>query len=85
MTFVHDVIYLQNPLDWDEDKNGIYFQWGQKYKGFYLPNQIKKINSENKKIKVLDKLVCHEVGLISNLWRMPEGLVYKIVCDEIVV
>jgi hypothetical protein len=83
LTFVNDVVYLKNPLEWDENKDGVYFQWGQKYRGFFLPNQIKKL--QGSKIDILDRLLCHEIGLISNLWRMPEGLVFKIDCEQIVI
>lgn len=83
LTYVYDVIYLKNPLEWDENKDGVYFQWGQKYRGLFLPNQIKKI--QGSKIDVLDRLLCHEIGLISNLWRMPEGLVFKIDCEQVTI
>lgn len=75
---VTDVVYIMNPLDWNENSDGIYFQWGQKYSAFYLPYQIQ--NMKMSKIEILDRLCCHEAGVVANLWRLPEGLIYVIKC-----
>ena len=75
---VTDCIYLKDPLKWDENVDGIYFMWGQKFRGLYLPYQIKQLGLS--KIDALDRLLSVEIGVISTLWRMPEGLVFKISC-----
>ena len=78
LTIVSDVVYIQNPTHWDENKDGVYFQWGQNYKALYLPYQIKRMNIP--KIEIMDRLCGWEAGLAANLWRKPEGLVWKMTC-----
>lgn len=78
---VMDVIYIANPMGWNENEDGLFFQWGQKYKGMYLPYQIKNLNTH--KIGVLDRLCGWEARVASNLWRSPEGLVWKIICSSV--
>jgi len=78
-SFITHCTYIKNPLSWDENKDGVYFQWGQQYRGMYLPHQIKKMNST--KLEVLDKLCSWEAGVASSLWRFPEGLVWKLSCE----
>lgn len=78
ITTIFEVSYIQNPLHWDENKDGIYFQWGQNYKALYLPYQVKKMNLS--KIEVMDRLCCWEAGLAA-LWRKPEGLCFRMICE----
>lgn len=78
-TVITDVQYIADPMDWKEDSDGVYFMWGQNYKGLYLPYQIKKMGAS--KVEVLDKLCSWEAGLVSNLWRLPEGLVWRLSCQ----
>lgn len=78
---IHEVTYIPNPMNWDENEDGLFFQWGQKYKGFYLPYQIKRLNTH--KIGVLDRLCGWECRLSSNLWRSESGLCWKLICQSI--
>ncbi len=78
-SIVLDCIYLLDPTSWDENKDGVYFMWGQEYKALYLPYQIQKMAVP--KIEIMDRLCCWEAGLASNLWRTPEGLVFRLICD----
>lgn len=77
-TLVSAINYLQDPLQWDENKDGIFFQWGQNYQGIYLPHQIKKMGLT--KVATLDRLCSWEVGVPSSLWRYPCGLIWKLSC-----
>ncbi len=70
---------LKHKMAWDESRDGVYFQWGQRYRGLYLPYQIKNMNSS--KLEIMDKLCSWEAGVASNLWRLPEGLVFKLTCE----
>jgi hypothetical protein len=79
-TLVTDVRYISDPLSWDEEKDGVYFMWGQDYRGLYLPYQIKRMGIP--KVKVLDRLCTWEAGVASNLWRLPCGLIWKIACQS---
>lgn len=79
-TLVTDVRYMADPLSWDEDTDGVYFMWGQDYRGLYLPYQIKRAGIP--KVKVLDRLCTWEAGVASNLWRLPEGLVWRLACQS---
>lgn len=78
-TLVLNHYYISDPLSWDENADGVYFMWGQDYRALYLPYQIKKMNVS--KVEILDRLCCHEAGVVSNLWRLPEGLVWRLVCQ----
>ena len=80
ITVVTACTYIKNPLSWDENSDGLCFQWGQQFKGVYLPHQIKKMNST--KLEVLDKLCSWEAGVASSLWRLPEGLIWKLTCES---
>lgn len=75
---VQDCIYLPDPMLWNENKDGIYFMWGQKYRGFYLPYQVRQMNMS--KIDVMDRLCAYECKVPSSLWRLAEGLCWKLVC-----
>lgn len=79
-TLVNDVTYMQDPMSWQEDSDGVYFMWGQSYRGLYLPYQIKQMSVS--KVEVLDRLCAWEVGVASNLWRLPEGLVWRLSCQS---
>lgn len=80
LTIVTDCVYLPDPVLWNEKQDGVYFMWGQNYSGFYLPYQI--IRKNINKIEVLDQLCSWECKLPSNLWKMPEGLIFKLVCHS---
>ena len=79
LCIVREVSYLKNPLDWDIDHDGVCFQWGNKFKAFYMPYEIAKINGD--KVTVLDKLCSHKCECPSSLWKMPEGLVWGLKVD----
>lgn len=70
-------MHIIDPLAWDEKKDGVYFMWGQDYKSILLPNEIAKLNTH--KIYIMDKL-CMNAKLISNLWRLNEATVFKLIC-----
>jgi hypothetical protein len=80
ITIILDVQYVANPMSWDETKDGVYFMWGQDFKGFYLPYEIQRMNLS--KIEVLDKL-CSDVKIPSSLWKIPEGLCWALKCFSI--
>lgn len=80
VTIIYDVVYIQDPMKWDDKKDGIYFQWGQKYKAFYLPYEIYTMNMD--KVQILNYLCSTSAKVPANLWRMPEGLVFKIICES---
>jgi len=80
LTLVKDLQYIENPLDWDENNDGIFMMFGQKFKGLYLPYQIRRMNCPKK--EVLDRLASWECGTVSSLWALPETLVSKILCDS---
>lgn len=71
-------IIIKNPMEWDTTKDGIHFQFGNRYKGFYLPYQIRGFSQKES----MDRLCSLECGVPSNFWRMPEGLITKIECDQ---
>lgn len=77
---VWDCIYLPDPLIWNESTDGVYFMWGQRYKGLYLPYQINRMKMS--KIDILDRLCSFEAKVPSSLWRLPEGLVFRVLCDS---
>lgn len=77
---VWDVVFMENALAWDADVDGVYFNWGDRYKGLYLPYEIKRMSTT--KVETLNRLCSWEIGLPSNLWRLPEGMTYKILCDS---
>lgn len=79
-TAVWDVVFLENSLAWDANTDGIYLNWGDRYKGMYLPSEIKQMSTT--KAEVLNRLCSWELGVPSNLWRLPEGMTYKILCDS---
>ncbi len=80
LTLVTDVTFIGNPLSWNENEDGIYFSWGDKYKGLYLPYEIKELSV--KKTEIMNRLCSLEAKVPSNLWRLPEGLVHRLVCQS---
>lgn len=74
ISIVEDCIYLPDPLQWDINNDGIWFQWGDKYRGLYLPYQIRRMNL--RKVEILDRLVGYECQLACSCWRLPEGLCF---------
>ncbi len=63
-TIITDVTYLPNPMQWNENTDGIYFMWGQDYRALYLPYQITKMNLS--KIEVMDRLCSWNAGVPAN-------------------
>jgi len=77
LTVVHDVVYTKNPLEWNENNDGVFGQYGE-YRGLYLPYEIARMGT---KIEILDHLFCSEMG-IPSLWKIPEGLIFKLICSS---
>ena len=77
---VWDLIFIENPLLWDENLDGVYLNWGDRYKGMYLPYEISQMSVT--KPETMNRLCSWEIGIPSNLWRLPEGMTYKILCDS---
>jgi len=77
---ISDCVYMPDPSTWNENNDGIYFMWGQKYRGLYLPYQIKSMNLP--KSEIMDRLCSWEAGVTSNLWKLPEGLCYRLICQS---
>lgn len=82
-TLIWDVVFINNGLSWNENEDGIYFNWGDKYSGFYLPYQIQSMTAT--KVDIMNRLCSLEAKIPSNLWRLPEGLVHKLICDSYVL
>ena len=72
-TLISAINYLTDPLQWDENKDGIFFQWGQNYVSMFLSWEIQKMGLS--KVGILDRL-CMRAGVPSSLWRYPEGLIW---------
>jgi hypothetical protein len=81
ITVITDVQYISMKDSWDETKDGVYFQWGQDFKGLYLPYEIQRMSLS--KIEILDRLLSDEIKIASNLWKLPEGLIFKLSCISI--
>lgn len=81
LCIIKDSIYLKNPLDWDMSKDGVCFQWGNRYIGYYMPYEVSKFKAD--KVRILDRLCSWKTQppVISSLWRVPEGMVYSIKVD----
>jgi hypothetical protein len=77
---IWDLLFIENSLAWDVNEDGIYFSWGDRYKGMYLPHDIKQMSVT--RAEILNRLCSWEIGLPSNLWRLPEGLSYRMLCDS---
>lgn len=79
-SIVQRCIYISDPLAWNEKEDGVYFMWGDRYRGMYLPYQIKLMNRS--KIEILDRLCTWECQLPSSCWRLPEGMVWRMFCQN---
>jgi hypothetical protein len=77
LTIVYGITPLRNAMEWDINRDGIYFQWGDKYRAFYLPHEMQGLRQQD----ALDRLCAWEAGVPSSLWQLPEGLVLKMTCD----
>jgi AMMECR1 domain-containing protein len=80
LTVLRGFEYIEDPMKWDDSKDGVYFAWGEKYRAFYLPYQIRLMAVS--KIETMDRLCSFEAHVPANLWRLPEGMVYKILCES---
>lgn len=80
LTVVKDAVYLEKPLEWDATKDGVFFMWGDKYRGMLLPFEIARIKAD--KVRILDRLCSYKAGVPSSLWRLPEGTVWALKCDS---
>ena len=78
---VRDAVYLKNPLEFDMSKDGVCFQWGDRYLAYYMPYEMARMNGD--KVRTLDRLCCHkcEPAIISSAWRLPEGRVSRLLLD----
>lgn len=79
-TVIWDISFSNNGLAWNENQDGVYFNWGDRYKGLYLPYQIKRMRVT--KTEIMNRLCGWEAKVPSNLWRLPEGLVHRLLCDS---
>ena len=86
LTIITDCVYLKEKLNWNENQDGVYMQWGQRYRGIFLPHEVKSLGLP--KITIMDRLCAFQmsrwedgmaISLPSSLWRLPEGLVYRVV------
>ena len=80
LNIITDVIYLNDPTQWDENKDGVFFQWGGDFSGFYLNYQIQRMSVP--KIDILDRLCSFECGIFSSAWKLPEGLIFRLVSQS---
>jgi len=80
LTVVTEVVFIGNPLSWNENEDGVYFSWGEKYKGLYLPYEIKQLSV--KKTEIMNRLCSLQSRVPSNLWRLPEGMCSRLVCES---
>ncbi|MFA6088632.1 MAG: hypothetical protein WC755_02095 [Candidatus Woesearchaeota archaeon] len=78
---IKDAVYLRNPMEWDMNKDGVCFQWGNNYIGFYMPYEVSRMGGD--KVRILDKLCSLKTNpsIFSSAWRLPEGLIYSIKVD----
>jgi len=77
---VWDVVFINNGLAWAENEDGIYFTWGDRYKGMYLPIEIQQMTVT--KNEIMNRICSYQAGVPSNLWRLPEGMCSRIICDS---
>ena len=80
LTLVLDVIFTNNGLGWDENEDGIYLSWGDRYKGLYLPYEVKQMSV--KKTEIMNRLCSWETKIMSNAWRYPECMCSRLVADS---
>jgi len=78
---IKEVNYLKNPMEWDMNKDGVCFQWGDRYIGFYMPYEVARIGGD--KIRILDRLCSWktEPAIFGSAWRLPEGIVHSLKVD----
>lgn len=79
-SLIFDVVFINNGLSWNENEDGIYFMWGDKYKGLYLSYEVKRLQCS--KIEVMNRLCSCVVKVPSNFWRLPEGLCFRLISDN---
>jgi hypothetical protein len=79
-TAIWDVVFIPKGLEWNENADGVYFAWGDRYKGLYLPYQIQRMTVT--KTEIMNRLCSWEAKVPSNLWRLPEGLISRLICDS---
>ena len=82
-TVVWDVVFNNNGLAWNENEDGVYFSWGNRYQGLLLPYEIQRMNVT--KVEIMNRLCNLQACVPANLWRLPEGLVSRLVCDSYAV
>lgn len=80
LCLICEIVFIKEPLNWDDSKDGVYFSWGDRYKGLYLPYQIRR--SDSTKIEIMEKLCSYQAHVPSNLWQYPCGMVYKLVAES---
>lgn len=76
-TIIYDVVPIRNPLEWEPGVDGVYLQFGDKYRGFYLPYETENLKRQD----VLDRLATWELNIPSDVWKLPEGIVFRIVSE----
>ncbi len=79
-TVVLNLIFIENGLQWDINEDGVYFSWGDQYKALYLPHEIKRMTVP--KGEIMNRLCAWKGQVPSNFWRLPCGLVHKLICDS---
>ncbi len=77
---VWDLVFIENPLAWDVNVDGIYLNWGDKYKGLYLPYEINQMSTTQ--VEVLGNLCSFTLALPANLWKLPECISHRVLCDS---
>lgn len=79
-TAIWDVVFINNGIAWNENEDGVCFSWGDRYKGMYLPIEIQQMIVP--KTEIMNRLCSYSCGVPSNLWRLPESLVHRLICDS---
>ena len=75
---IKGAIHIRNPLEWDASRDGVCFQWGNRYRGFLMPYEIALMGGD--KIRIMDRL-SSRMSLPSSLWKIPESMTFKIAVD----
>lgn len=76
---IWDLVFINNGLAWAENEDGVYFSWGDRYNGMYLPIEIQQMTVT--KNEIMNRL-CVASGIPSTCWRLPEGMCSRILCDS---
>ena len=79
-TAIWDVVFTNNGINWNENEDGVTFEWGDRYKGMYLPWEIQEMTVS--KVEIMNRLCSHIASVPSNLWRLPEGMCNRLICDS---